>query len=192
MLKFILASGLALAVPMMAPAAFADHGRPALADRSAVVFVHPDFSGPQRRISGPVRNFRHLHFNDTISSLRVRGTWEVCTDPDFRGRCRVVDGSIGRLSGIRMNDNISSMRPIRIGHAGRSYDGYEDRDRRSRTQGIEGRRSVFFPDLKRGVANASEPASRRRGPFAGGGVLVGCYMRTHPGVISMTCCVRGS
>lgn len=145
MLKFILASGLALAVPMMAPAAFSDHGRPALADRSAVVFVHPDFSGPQRRISGPVRNFRHLHFNDTISSLRVRGTWEVCTDPDFRGRCRVVDGSIGRLSGIRMNDNISSMRPIRIGHAGRSYDGYEDRDRRSRTQGIEGRRSVFFP-----------------------------------------------
>lgn len=145
MSKFFSATCLAASLALAAPVAVAGPRDAGPMARDAVVYVHPGFTGPQRRISGPVRNFRHLHFNDTISSLRVQGRWEVCTDPDFRGRCRIVDGPVGQLSRIRMNDNISSMRPVRRGQSAGPAAGHGDHHRPAPQPGIEGRWSVFFP-----------------------------------------------
>lgn len=104
--------------------AMADHAR--RGGDSAVVFKHPDFRGPALEINGPVANLAYARFNDTISSIQLNGTWEICADPDFRGRCRIIDGSITRLADIRMNDNITSMRPV---------NGYGRRARRDRDYG---------------------------------------------------------
>jgi len=119
----------------------------------AVIFKHPEFRGSALSIDGPVYNLRELGFNDTVSSIDVRGAWEVCVDPDFRGRCVVIDGPTSHLSQIRMNDNISSMRPLN-GNA-RRVNSRRDRDygngqrgrgnHQSHNQGLQGRQTVFFP-----------------------------------------------
>ncbi len=119
----------------------------------AVIFKHPDFRGSALTVDGPIYNLRNLGFNDTVSSIDVRGAWEVCVDPDFRGRCVIIDGPTSHLSPLRMNDNISSMRPLN--GTPRRINGRRDREpdygRRGRgnyqshNQGIEGRHTVFFP-----------------------------------------------
>lgn len=120
----------------------------------AVIFKHPDFRGSAIAIDRPVRNLRNLGFNDTVSSIDVRGAWEVCVDPDFRGRCVIIDRPAGHLSSLRMNDNITSLRPLN-GNArrvnSRRDDGYNGHNQRGRgnyqahNQGLEGRQTVFFP-----------------------------------------------
>ncbi|MEL7547868.1 MAG: beta/gamma crystallin-related protein [Pseudomonadota bacterium] len=158
-----------VATIVLTPFASADRER--LRAGEAVVFADPNFRGASRIISGPETNLTYLRFNDTISSIQVRGTWEICADPNFRGRCRIVSGSEYRLSEIRMNDNISSMRPV-SGH--RNNIGYNrnhgnDRPvgRQGRSgfgQGVNGSRTVFFPSprdaygdtIRRGQSRANE------------------------------------
>lgn len=120
----------------------------------AVIFKHPEFRGSALAIDGPVYNLRNLGFNDTVSSIDVRGAWEICVDPDFRGRCVVIDRPTGHLSQIRMNDNISSMRPLngtprRVSNRRHDDRGHNNRrsrgDHNAHNQGIEGRNTVFFP-----------------------------------------------
>ena len=79
----------------------------------AIVYKDPGFRGPALVISGAEPNLAEIRFNDTISSIQVRGTWEICVDPNFRGKCKIIRGSEDRLSYIRMNDNITSLRPVR-------------------------------------------------------------------------------
>ncbi|MEM9841045.1 MAG: beta/gamma crystallin-related protein [Pseudomonadota bacterium] len=141
--------------------------------KEAVLFKDPDFRGAAIAIDGPVYNLRPLGFNDTISSIDIRGAWEVCVDPDFRGRCVVIDGPTAHLSHLRMNDNISSMRPLRGGArrvGNRRDDRFDDHGRRgggdfhAHNRGIEGRNTVFFPrprdafgdPIRGGRGNASD------------------------------------
>jgi len=134
------------------PAAAANYGDRARGGE-AVIFVHPDFRGAALAVDGPVYNLDELGFNDTISSIEVRGAWEVCEHPEFRGRCAVIDGPTAHLSTFRMNENISSMRPLngtprRIGHRRDRDQDYGRRGRgnhQAHNQGIDGRRTVFFP-----------------------------------------------
>ncbi len=78
----------------------------------AIAYKHPDFRGPALAIYGAVPNLALERFNDTISSIELSGTWEICVDPNYRGKCKIVDGPVYRLADIRMNDNITSLRPI--------------------------------------------------------------------------------
>lgn len=81
---------------------------------SITVYENSNFRGASREFVGEDRNLGRTPFNDRISSVRVRGRWEVCTDAEFRGRCRIVEGDIRNLNG-GFNDSISSMRPVRGG-----------------------------------------------------------------------------
>lgn len=138
-------------VATVLPAA-AQHGSRG-GNSDAVIFKHPDFRGSALSINGPVYNLRELGFNDTVSSIDVRGAWEICVDPDFRGRCVVIDGPTSHLSQIRMNDNITSMRPLNSNarRVNSRRDGNRGNGQRSRgnhqshNQGIQGRQTVFFP-----------------------------------------------
>lgn len=132
--------------------AFANNGHRGNSDE-AVIFKHPEFRGAALAVDRPIRNLRNLGFNDTVSSIDVRGAWEVCIDPDFRGRCVVIDRPAGHLSQIRMNDNISSLRPLN-GTPRRISSRRDNNDRQGRrgggdhaahNQGLEGRNTVFFP-----------------------------------------------
>lgn len=108
-----------------------------------VVYEHPNFRGQSRVFDGSIRDLNRYRFNDTISSLELRGSWEVCEHPNFRGRCKIVIRPIAHLSDIGMNDNITSMRPI--SHRGDRPRRDRPRDRRPRSEGVEGPETVFFP-----------------------------------------------
>lgn len=78
---------------------------------SIVVYENSNFRGASREFTSEDRNLGRTPFNDRISSVRVQGRWEVCTDAEFRGRCRIVEGDIRNLIG-GFNDSISSLRPV--------------------------------------------------------------------------------
>lgn len=147
-----LAATVTAATALPAAANYGDRAR----GGEAVIFVHPEFRGAALAIDGPVYNLHELGFNDTVSSIDVSGSWEVCEHPDFRGRCAVIDDPTAHLTRLHMNDNISSMRPLegrgrRVAHRrdgdrahGRRGRGNQG-NHRAHNQGIDGRHTVFFP-----------------------------------------------
>jgi hypothetical protein len=82
---------------------------------SAMVYRDADFRGASFRFDDEVPNLANTGFNDTISSLQLRGDWLVCTDAYFRGVCVTLRDDVRNLRSSGMNDRISSMRPIRRG-----------------------------------------------------------------------------
>ena len=107
---------------------------------SIAVYADPDFRGQSRVFDRPVRDLNRLRFNDTISSVKLRGAWELCEHPDFRGRCVTVDGPVYYLREFGLNDKITSLRPV---NSRRGLG--QDRQRRVRRErGFEGQTVVFF------------------------------------------------
>lgn len=92
-------------------------GRPGWGNRQPSITVYKDsnFRGERATFQGDVNNLGPTGFNDAISSMEMRGPWEVCTDSNFRGSCQVFDGDERNLGSTGYNDRISSMRPVRGG-----------------------------------------------------------------------------
>ncbi len=84
---------------------------------SITVFVDAQYRGASQSFSREIPDLRSSGLNDRISSIRIRGAWEVCTDAWFRGRCEVINEDVWNLEQWRLNDQISSMRPV--GRGGR-------------------------------------------------------------------------
>jgi len=82
---------------------------------SITVFRDADFGGRSMTFNDQVFDLRPVGINDEISSIRLRGAWEVCEDSYFRGRCQIVNGDVRTLRDLGLNDKISSMRPARRG-----------------------------------------------------------------------------
>lgn len=82
---------------------------------SAMVYRDADFRGAAFRFDDEVPNLASTGFNDAISSMELRGDWEVCTDAYFRGRCVTLGEDVRNLRTSGLNDRISSMRPMRRG-----------------------------------------------------------------------------
>ena len=70
------------------------------------------YRGQSTVFRGEQPNLRNTGFNDNISSMQFRGTWEVCTDAYFRGACRTFSDDVWNLQQHGLNDRISSMRPV--------------------------------------------------------------------------------
>ena len=85
---------------------------------SVTVYRDAGFRGQSQTFSGEIYNLGNSGFNDAISSMQFRGTWEACTDSNFRGQCQQFDGSVGNLDRWGLNDRISSIRPVRGGGRG--------------------------------------------------------------------------
>jgi hypothetical protein len=79
---------------------------------SATIYRDADFRGATFRFEDEIPNLSSTGFNDAISSLELRGDWEVCTDAWFRGQCVILRDNVGNLRNSGLNDRISSMRPI--------------------------------------------------------------------------------
>lgn len=84
------------------------------------VYRDADYRGASTSFTGEIANLDRSGFNDQISSMRLRGEWEVCTDAYFRGTCRTFDADVRNLGVWGLNDRISSMRPV--GRGGRDRD----------------------------------------------------------------------
>ena len=80
---------------------------------SITVYEDSNYRGRSMTFNGEVSNLDRTGMNDRISSMRLRGRWEVCTDAYFRGSCRVIDGDERNLGSSGFNDRISSLRPAR-------------------------------------------------------------------------------
>ena len=90
-------------------------GRPGWGNRQPSITVYKDsnFRGERATFQGDVNNLGPTGFNDAISSMEMRGPWEVCTDSNFRGSCQIFEGDERNLGSTGYNDRISSMRPVR-------------------------------------------------------------------------------
>ena len=66
----------------------------------------------QQTFTGEMPNLSSVRFNDRITSFRVQGRWQVCTDANYRGQCFVYDYDESNVSTNRINDQITSLRPI--------------------------------------------------------------------------------
>ncbi|HWQ88205.1 beta/gamma crystallin-related protein [Brevundimonas sp.] len=82
---------------------------------SAIIYRDADFRGATFRFDDGVPNLANTGFNDAISSLQLRGDWEVCTDAYYRGRCVILRDDVRNLRNSGLNDRISSLRPVRRG-----------------------------------------------------------------------------
>lgn len=93
-----------------------DHGGGWGNGRSEItVYRDALYRGESTTFRGEMPNLRNTGFNDVISSIRFRGSWEVCTDAYFRGTCRVFSDDVWNLQQHGLNDRISSLRPVRGG-----------------------------------------------------------------------------
>lgn len=79
---------------------------------SITVFEDAMYRGASETFSREIPDLRNSGMNDRISSIRLRGAWEVCTDAWFRGRCEVIRADAWNLEQQRLNDSISSIRPL--------------------------------------------------------------------------------
>ena len=82
---------------------------------SQVVFYeHEGFEGRSFTAETPVVDFRAAGFNDSASSVVVRGSrWEVCDAIRYAGRCVVLrPGQYASLSAMGLNDRVSSVRAV--------------------------------------------------------------------------------
>lgn len=83
--------------------------------QSITVYRDSNFRGAGIQFNNAVPNLRNTGMNDAISSFRLRGQWELCTDANFGGRCTLFDGDEANLARWQLNDSISSLRPARRG-----------------------------------------------------------------------------
>jgi hypothetical protein len=81
-----------------------------------IVYRDANFSGGSLRFDREVPNLAQSGFNDVISSMQLRGEWQVCTDAYFRGSCRMVTDDVVNLRSWGINDRISSLRPMGRGY----------------------------------------------------------------------------
>ena len=90
----------------------------AVGDGRVQLFDGINFQFRSLPVSGALRNFGDVDFNDRAASMIVLdGTWEACTDADFRGLCRIYGP--GRYPDLdEMNGRISSIRQVSGGGGG--------------------------------------------------------------------------
>jgi len=77
------------------------------------LFDRPRFEGAAMSLSGEVRTFTDIGFNDRAGSIIIHeGRWEFCEHADFGGQCTVYGP--GRYAFLdRLAGRISSMRRVR-------------------------------------------------------------------------------
>lgn len=82
---------------------------------SITVYENADYRGRSATFREGVPNLRRSGLNDEISSMRVTGAWEACSEANYRGECRPFDADVRNLGNHSFNDRISSLRPLRRG-----------------------------------------------------------------------------
>ncbi|MEO8190566.1 MAG: beta/gamma crystallin-related protein [Acidobacteriota bacterium] len=74
-----------------------------------VMFEEEDLRGARREFEREETDL----YGGRVSSLDVRGSWEICDRPSFRGRCVTVSGEVPSLRSYGMQNRIASARPLR-------------------------------------------------------------------------------
>jgi hypothetical protein len=79
----------------------------------AILYERTGFRGRSVTVTGEASNLRDLGFNDKAMSIRVRGTWQLCSDARFRGQCVSIRGDQDDLGRLGLPRTLSSLRKER-------------------------------------------------------------------------------
>ena len=79
----------------------------------AILYEQPGFRGRSVTVSGEASNLRDHGFNDKAMSIRIRGTWQLCSDANYRGQCVSIQGDQDDLGRFGIARNLSSIRKER-------------------------------------------------------------------------------
>jgi hypothetical protein len=84
------------------------------ASAQITLYEHDNFNGRSHRATSSLSNLDQNSFNDTASSVTIRGgSWQLCDDAFFRGRCVTLGpGEYPSLRAMGMNDKVSSVREL--------------------------------------------------------------------------------
>jgi beta/gamma crystallin/CVNH domain-containing protein len=74
-----------------------------------ILYEDFNFSGRTLQLTGPAPDLRYYNFDRRTSSLRVQGSWYVCSGINYTGECTKVAGAFNANG--KWNDRISSARP---------------------------------------------------------------------------------
>jgi len=77
---------------------------------TAILYERPGFRGASVTVNGSATNLNDLRFNDRAMSIRIRGTWQLCSDSKFRGECVSIRGDQEDLSRFGLSRTLSSLR----------------------------------------------------------------------------------
>jgi hypothetical protein len=77
---------------------------------SAILYEQPGFRGRSVTVTRESSNLTDLGFNDRARSIRIRGTWQLCSDWKFSGQCVSVQGDQDDLSRLGLPGNLTSLR----------------------------------------------------------------------------------
>lgn len=80
---------------------------------SITVYADANYRGRSATFDRETRSLNRTGVERSISSLRLQGSWEVCTEADFRGTCRTITSDTADLRWSPLNDRIASLRPAR-------------------------------------------------------------------------------
>lgn len=120
MRKFVIL-GAAIAAALAGSAAAQPSGRERI-----TLYEGPNFTGRSVTYDHDISNLPR-EFQDRAISVRIVGSWRLCSDSDYRGRCVDIDRDIADLGRLDMDLTISSMRntgPVGGGGGGRPGGGY--------------------------------------------------------------------
>lgn len=106
------AAGMNDRISSLRPGRYGGGGGGGWGNTSITVYADAMYRGESESFSREIPNMRNSGLNDRISSIQVRGPWQVCTDAYFRGQCQTINEDVWNLEQWRMNDRISSMRPL--------------------------------------------------------------------------------
>lgn len=111
----------AVAVAAIASAAIA---QPSGRER-ITLYDGPNFTGRSVTYDHDISNLPR-EFQDRAVSVRIVGSWRVCSDSDYRGQCVEIDRDIRDLRALGMDRTISSMKNTGpYGGGGRPGGGYD-------------------------------------------------------------------
>ncbi len=79
----------------------------------AILFERPGYRGRSVTVTGETSNLRDHGFNDRAMSIRVRGSWQLCSDVNYRGQCVSIRGDQDDLGRLGLPRNLSSLRKER-------------------------------------------------------------------------------
>lgn len=113
-----------------------------------VLFDGLNYSGARITIDTMEADLRNSGFSNRALSVHVLGgVWELCDGANYTKTCKIIDRDEPDLGNIYLSYQVTSLRPVSngAGQAGRPG-GYGDRGGRKDTHGIEGIRTIFFPE----------------------------------------------
>lgn len=77
---------------------------------TAILYEGTGFRGRSVTVNGSSSNLNDQRFNDRARSIRIRGSWQLCSDSKFRGECVSIRGDQEDLSRFGLNGSLSSLR----------------------------------------------------------------------------------